>query len=205
MSSWDAEKQRIAGYYQNLLDQHGETPRACDYGRPESQAAKFRVLSEVVPLQRQTLLDVGCGFAHFADYLSANAPNVRYSGVDITPAFVEAAQKSHPGLDLQVLDILGEDPGGPFDIVTANGIFYLICDNPEQTMQDLVVRMFGLCTEALAFNSLSAWCPDKEDGEFYADPLRTMEFCHKLTPWISMRHDYHSRDFTIYLYRNRQP
>jgi len=69
-------------------------------------------------------------------------------------------------------------------------------------MKNLVERMFSLCTSAVAFNSLSAWCADKDEGEFYADPFRTVNFCRELTPWVSLRHDYHSRDFTVYLYKN---
>jgi hypothetical protein len=53
----------------------------------------------------------------------------------------------------------------------------------------------------VAFNSLSAWATDQEAGEFYADPLRVVDFCRRITPRVVLRHDYHPRDFTVYLYK----
>jgi hypothetical protein len=68
-------------------------------------------------------------------------------------------------------------------------------------MQSMIERMFALATRAVAFNSLSTWSSDQQAGEFYADPLQTVQFCRELTPWVVLRHDYHPRDFTVYLYK----
>ena len=40
-----------------------------------------------------------------------------------------------------------------------------------------------------------------EPGEFYADPVQTLSWCHTLSPFVVLRHDYHSRDFTVYVYK----
>jgi hypothetical protein len=74
-------------------------------------------------------------------------------------------------------------------------------DQAWPMMQQLIERMYDLATKAVAFNSLSAWATDQEASEFYADPLRVVEFCRRLTPRVVLRHDYHSRDFTVYLYK----
>ena len=42
-----------------------------------------------------------------------------------------------------------------------------------------------------------------KEGEFYTDPLQTLAFCRTLTPWVTLRHDYHSRDFTIYMRKDQ--
>lgn len=200
--SWSEQKNRISSYYEGLVGKFGHDTRACDYGSPVSQQRKFSVLSEAMPLANKTVLDVGCGFADFASYLTERFPGVSYQGVDISPAMVAGAKKARPDLNIRQLDILEENPGS-YDFVTANGIFYLIKDSPETIMRRLVSRMFEISRSAVAFNSLSSWCPDKEDGEFYADPLANLEFCRTLTPWVVLRADYHPRDFTIYLYKNR--
>src|SRR3569832_688777 len=116
---------RIEHYYDDLLSKHGHTPRACDYGRPESQQAKFEVMAAVADYASKSVLDVGCGLADYAAFLSARFEDVRYVGVDITQAMVERAQRLRPQLDLRCVNILEQDPGR-FDIVTANGIFYLL-------------------------------------------------------------------------------
>ena len=202
MNNWNNKKEKIAGYYADLISEHGHDPRACDYGRPESQQKKFRVLSDIITSDHKTLLDVGCGFADYAGFLKEKYPHIQYDGVDITPEFVEQVKQEKPELNIRHMDILSNDPG-QYDIVTANGIFYLLGSDAEVVMQELVARMFALCRKTIAFNSLSVWCDDQEEGEFYADPLKTVEFCRTLSPWVTLRHDYHSRDFTIYLHREQ--
>jgi len=202
-AGWAASVERIGAHYDALVDRYGHDARACDYGRAESQRIKFAVLAQAIPLEGKRVLDVGCGFADFADYLAGIAPNVEYAGVDISPAMIGAARRLHPHLNLRELDILTDEPGGPFDLVTANGIFYLLGEEAEMRMQRLIARMFALCREAVAFTSLSAWAGDREAGEFYADPVRILDFCRTLTPYIRLRHDYLPHDFAVYLYRQR--
>lgn len=192
----------ISGYYDHLVNQYGHSPRACDYGRPQSQETKFRILSEVTDLSGQTILDVGCGFADYAAYLSDHFPDVRYRGVDLSSRMIESAKALHPELDLRLVNILRDTLNERFDVVSANGIFYLLGSGAEAMMKDLIRTMFSLADHALAFNSLSGWTEDPEAGEFYADPVETLLFCRKLTPWVTIRHDYHPRDFTIYMYKS---
>jgi len=192
---------RIASYYDELVRKYGHDPRACDYGRAESQQTKFRVLSEVMPLAQCNLLDVGCGFADFAGFLQERFEGLRYFGIDLSPEMIRAARLVRPDLELNVANIEDATFTHAFDVVTANGIFYLLGEQAESIMQSMIARMFALAGKALAFNSLSSWAADQEPGEFYADPLKTLEFCRSLTPWVVLRHDYHPRDFTVYLYK----
>ncbi len=192
---------RISDYYDRLVRQYGHDPRACDYGRPESQNIKFRILSEVIPLANCSLLDVGCGFADFATYLQGCFSGLKYSGIDLCSAMVTEAQRNQPGLDLRVANIFDASFDRTFDVVTANGIFYLLGEQAWPLMQQIIERMYALATSAVAFNSLSAWAKEQEAREYYADPLKTVDFCRQLTGRVVLRHDYHARDFTIYLYR----
>ncbi len=201
--SFQAPFGRVAEFYDGLVDRYGHDSRACDYGRPESQIIKFKVLSEVLHLSGRRVLDVGCGFADYAEYLAERFPNVTYTGADISIRMIAEARRLQPTLDLHHVNILERLPPGAFDVVTANGIFYLLGTNAEGLMRQLISAMYLAAGTAVAFNSLSAWAAVREPGEFYADPLRTLEYCRSLTPRVVCRHDYHDRDFTIYMYRNR--
>jgi SAM-dependent methyltransferase len=192
---------RIANYYQDLVQKYGHDPRACDYGRPQSQEIKFRVLSEAMPVKGRSVLDVGCGFADFHRFLRDRFGEVRYSGIDVCPAMVEEARRLDPHCEVKLANILDASIRERFDLVTANGIFYLLGDEAWPTMQEIVRRMYAVAEHAVAFNSLSSWAEDKEAGEFYADPAEVLQFCRTLTPWVLLRHDYHPRDFTIYMYK----
>ena len=192
---------RIAGYYDALVRRYGHDPRACDYGRPESQRLKFRVLSEAMPLNGRSILDVGCGFADFHRFLREEFEDVRYCGIDLCPAMVQEARRLDPECNVNVGNILKTSLLEKFDLVTANGIFYLLGEEAHIMMQSMIRRMYELAGSAVAFNSLSAWTVDKEKGEYYADPLEVVQFCRTLTPRVVLRHDYHPRDFTIYMYK----
>ncbi|MGH8596278.1 MAG: methyltransferase [Gammaproteobacteria bacterium] len=194
----------VARYYDELVVKYGHDPRACDYGRAQSQLIKFGVLAEVLPLDRTRILDVGCGFADYATYLAGRFRDVTYAGIDLSDAMVAAARRLHPTLSIRNVNILEEDPG-TFDVVTANGIFYLLGSEAPALMRELIARMFACARAAVAFNSLSTWAPDRGPGEFHADPAEVLNYCCTITPWVALRHDYHARDFTIYLYRNSRP
>lgn len=190
----------IAEYYDNLLAQHGHNSKACDWPRPASQTVRFRVLAEVASFDQKRILDVGCGLADFAGFLKTRYKEVRYVGVDISTKMIEEAKKLHPELDLRVQNILVDDPGR-FDFVVASGIFARLGKDAIPISKKLISRMFECAECAIAFNSLSAWAPNKEEDEFYHDPLETLLFARSLSPWVVLRHDYHPRDFTIYVYR----
>ena len=192
----------IVQFYESLIERHGPSPNACDYGSARSQLAKFKALAEVCSLSGKRVLDVGCGFADWADYVTKIHGDVVYHGVDLTPRMIAEARRLRPHLSLRHMNIMEEDPGR-FDVVTANGIFYLFGPGSasRRRMESLIERMFALADEAVAFSSLSAWAANQEAHEFYADPLETVRFCRTLTPWVTLRHDYLPHDFTIYLYK----
>lgn len=194
--------ERIGQFYNRRVEQYGHDPRACDYGRPESQFKKFAILADVLPLANKTLLDVGCGFADYAPYVNARFGSVSYTGIDLSPQMIATAKQLQPDLDLRVRNILDQAGQAQFDVVTTNGIFYLLGDSAPDLMQQMIQRMFSLAREAVAFNSLSAWAPRQDAGEFYADPLETLKFCRTVSPRVVLRHDYLPHDFTIYLYRD---
>jgi SAM-dependent methyltransferase len=195
---------RVVEYYQALIARHGHSTLACDYGQPGSQRVKFEALAAVCDHSGRSILDVGCGFGDYGMFLLQRYPGCRYSGIDITADMIRYGQSAHPELDLRVGNLfdLALSPGS-YDIVSANGIFYLLGESAESLMFEAIAIMYSAAAHAVAFNSLSAWAPDRAPSEFYADPLRVVEYCRRFTPWVVLRHDYHSRDFSIYLYKSR--
>jgi trans-aconitate methyltransferase len=152
-------------------------------------------------LEGKRVLDVGCGFADYAEYLQGRFGSIEYVGIDISPRMIEEARLLRLNLDLRVCNILDKALNETFDVVTANGIFYLLGDEAPTLMRRIIRKMYKLARFAVAFNSLSAWAPNQESGEFHAHPVEIFEFCRSLTPWVVLRHDYHPRDFTIYMYK----
>jgi trans-aconitate methyltransferase len=192
---------KAASYFGERLEQFGAGIAALDYGSQASQQARFDVLIDACDYRGKRVLDVGCGLGDFGTLLTRRVPDATYTGIDICEGMVEQARQR--GLQAHHIDMLNDSNMTPADIVVANGIFYLLEGDREQKMQTLISRMFELAREALIFTSLSSWHDATDDNEFRADPMRTLEFCRTLSPFVCLRHDYLPHDFCVSICRPR--
>ncbi len=202
------DDERNISVYSSLAERYGHDARALDWASRESQELRFGVLAGAGRLDGRSVLDVGCGFGDFAAWCATQSLAVDYTGIDMTPRMIELAQARLPAQSFRTADLFSlplPPAGRAYDYVVASGIFAKREEDPEGYLRDAVARMFALCASAVAFNVLSTWAPASAGGEYHADPLRTLDYCRRLTPWSVLRHDYHPRDFTVYLYKARQP
>lgn len=193
--------QRVGRYYDDLVECFGVDPRACDYGRPETQARKFDVLTQVAPLDGKSVLEVGCGFADLARFIQNRGNNITYTGIDLSPRMVAEAQRLAPDASIRRANVLDLDGEAEFDLVFAVGVFYLLGDDAEEIGARIIERMYRLAREAVAFSTLSSLAPDQEEGEFYWGPAELVRVCSNITSRFVLRHEYHPRDMTVFLYK----
>lgn len=199
---------RLKEHFSPLIEAHGDSFRGVDWGSRESQRLRFSILSEAInntltqPFNfGGTILDVGCGMGHFVDYLKEHSFNGKYKGIDILPDMLDKAKSRHPDQDFECFNIFeSQSLPGTFDYVVASGIFF--CGD-EPSMSEAISILFKQTNRVLVFNSLSAWSAEKDNNEFYACPIKTLELCHKYTPWLTLRHDYMPNDFTIAMYKEK--
>lgn len=210
MSIQDEYTEKVKGHFRPLLAAHGQSFKAVDWGSKEGQTLRFSVLVQLLEHARTvhnqeplgtSILDVGCGLGHFRDYLDVLGFHGTYKGIDILPEMVSEAKRRHPNSKFDCYNLFQERTlPGSFDYVMASGIFF--CGD-EKGMHEAISILFENCNQGLAFNSLSAWCEEKDEGEFYACPVKTIEFCRTLTPWLALKHDYMPNDFTIFMYKEK--
>lgn len=198
---WQQEDDGICSYYTRLLKKFGVSARSLNWGSKKSQELRFRVLAEIGELKGAKILDVGCGLADFYNWLSKQGISAEYAGIDITAAMIENAILRFPDLSLSVGNLLKDFKKieSEYDYVFASGIFYRRIEAPYEFFENMVLKMYSLCVKGVAFNSLSAWSTKKNDKEFYADPVKIITICKKITKKFIFRHDYLPNDFTIYL------
>jgi SAM-dependent methyltransferase len=199
---WLTDNERNIRLYSELVRKHGNDVRSLGWSSRESQARRFAVFAEIGKLKGASVLDVGCGLGDLYGWMKKKRLDVRYTGIDLTPEMIKVAQRRFPAAQFRVRDLLDASlPLARHDYVLSSGIFTHRSRVPFDFLTAAIQRMFDLSRHAVAFNCLSAWAKTKEPGEFHADPLKVLSFCRKLTPRVVLRHDYHPRDFTIYLYR----
>lgn len=197
------EEAATVRHYEGLYARHGDSHSALDWGSQAGQELRFRVLAGIGDLAGASVLDVGCGLAHFADWLQQRAPGVQYTGLDLVPGLLGAACQRRPDLRLVGGSIQDDSvlAGESFDYVFASGIFYTYAAGADRVLQASVRRMWSLARRGVAFNALGTHAPDQVAGEYYADPQAVLRFCRELSPCAELVIGYHPRDFTVYLHR----
>jgi len=183
--------------YTSLVQTYGYSHRALNWGSKNSQYLRFKTLAEIGGLQGSRILDVGCGLCDFYEFLTSKNIDVEYSGVDITPAMVAQSKLRFSALHLEVRDIVRQPLNATYDYVFCSGVFTYF-SNPEEVTRFLMA-LVRLAEKGVAFNSLSSWATQIEEGELYLNPAETLEACRTLADRIVLRHDYLPHDFTVYL------
>jgi len=200
------EMEKVQGFYRSRFERFGHDARSLDMSLP-SQQLRFRVLSGVGDLRGTSVLDVGCGFGDYFEYLEKEHISTQYTGLDISPEFVKEGASRHPGAKFYQTDIGNFHAEGGFDYVMASGTFNVrFREDQEAWTLKTLEKMFSLCRKGMAVSLISTWADSSHhrDDIFYFSPERTFEFCKSLTRWVVLRHEYMPHDFTIYLYKENQ-
>lgn len=181
----------------------GDRPEALRW-TPEGQVSRYRQFLEITDdINAKKILDYGCGKGDFYGFLKDNGITADYTGTDITPGFVRLAKKKYPECSFRVFDIEEEELCEDFDFVFLCGVFNNRIEGIEDTMKNVIKKLFEHTREGLAFNALSAFSRDKSFELNYIDPGYLLGFVlREITPYVSLRHDGKSLDFTVFLYKN---
>lgn len=196
----------MTGFYEKLLEQHGDSPRSLDWSEA-GQQERFRVLREVGIEGHESVLDVGCGLGHFLTYRLERQHNGPYFGVDRSPTMIEKARARFPWPDesfrerFHVVDVMC-DSLPVADYVVASGVLNLVERSNFTDMQILLRKCFDACSVGAAVNMLSSRAPKKREGRFYYDPAWALAEALAITPYVTLRHDYRDNDLTLYLRRS---
>jgi SAM-dependent methyltransferase len=149
-------------------------------------------------------LDVGCGFGDLHDFLERKGIAVRYTGLDIQPAFIEEARKRHPNDEFTCAGIEEFPSDARFDFVFVSGSFNVkFREDQEAWVFRMLRKMFAVAERGVGINLLSTYYdPDHYRADmFYCSPERAFTEAQAITRRVTLRHDYLPHDFTLYLYR----
>lgn len=197
----DRDNALVKGFFEDLLAKHGASFKSLGYGTRESQLARFSVLAQVGNLNNASVLDVGCGFAEFYDFLEGQGLEVDYHGCDISDEMIATARRSHPSLSVEVAEFLRWEANRTFDYVVSSGMGNVRTSTNRHFIEESIRKMFALCHAGVAVNMLSAYARFHDLDSYYARPEDIFGFCMGLTNRVVLRHDYKANDFTLYLYK----
>ena len=196
---------QIKHYFEQRLETHGTTPRGADWNSIDAQYTRFAQLAKVITCKDAfTLLDYGCGYGAFADYLTSRSFLVtRFYGFDILDSMITMAQEQHQDTDKYLFTTqLSAVP--QIDYAVASGVFNIRLGSSYQQWTDFTLSCLSEINEktrkGFAVNFLTKYSdPHKMSSKlYYADPCFMFDHCKKhFSKNVSLLHDYNLYDFTI--------
>ncbi|MBS0594602.1 MAG: trans-aconitate 2-methyltransferase [Rubrivivax sp.] len=154
------------------------------YTRFEAQRTRPAVeLLARVPLDAADVreaVDLGCGPGNSTALVAARYPGAAVTGIDRSPAMIEAARQRLPGLRFEPADIAAWAPQRPPQLIFANAALQWLPDQ-EQQLQ----RLFGLLAPG---GVLAVQVPDNLDEPSH----RLMRETAAAGPWAALIGDAHA-------------
>ncbi|MCX8027384.1 MAG: class I SAM-dependent methyltransferase [Thermodesulfovibrionales bacterium] len=202
----ELSKEYVLSFFNQTLALHGNRPEALRWTM-KGQLRHYETIVHVAKdISGTRILDFGCGKGDFYGYLMNRGIMVDYTGIDINQNLISLAKMNHPEARFMCIDILQEDLNEVFDYIFICGVFNLKFQGIEDTIKEVLRKVFRICTTAVAFNALSAHTPKKEFVLNYIYPEDILRFAiTELTPFVALRHDTMSYDFNLFLYKELNP
>ena len=189
---------QIIQFYKSRLEQFGNSPKAVAWRDELTQVNRFRILSSISS-DMNSVLDVGCGLAHFYSYLRSNGFQGKYLGLEILQEFVDLSNQriaKDPLADVQSFDASikkGNSINFPtgYEYGFVSGMFNNQRNNAECFMFDVIERLWEACEKGISFNILSKFVEYEDSDLYYADPVKVFLFLkQELKAHVVMYHDY---------------
>ena len=182
----------IVRHYSDLHKEYGDDPRSVQLTDRATQHARFRILTDPLEdLREGSVMDVGCGLAHLAEFLAQSGVECEYTGIDINQDFVDACREKFPGCRFERLDISQTVPDWESDFVLCGGLFNNPRPDPQELLRRSLRNMYAVTRRALSFNLMSSYVDFLDPTLVYFDPEDVFRFCkEELSPLVALRHDY---------------
>jgi ubiquinone/menaquinone biosynthesis C-methylase UbiE len=192
-------------WYRDRIDTKTTNVEVLSSGNEERRAKRFQIHRELGIDSGDTVLDIGCGFGDFLDYLQHSGIDVDYTGVDIMPEFIQKATATHPGVKFELRDFLQQ----PFE---AQSFDYVICSqvlnlkieglDVKTLVQKFLEEMFRLARKGISCDFVTDYVDYQEGYLTYHSPEDVFAACKKISKRVVLRHDYPLYEFCVYVYQD---
>ena len=195
------EKAETIKRYEDRYARLGAGAQALGWRDQAQQELRFTVLAQVDELDGKSVLDVGCGFGDFYEYLLRQGKRPHYVVIDVAPTLLDVARQRHPGVRFEERDLLAQPMSEGFDYVIESGVFNHRLSDNERFTRDMLAAMYAASRCGVAANLMSHHVDYQEDHLYYYSPEAYLEYGRTVSRFVTVRHDYPLYEFTIYMYR----
>ncbi|HKI59631.1 MAG TPA: class I SAM-dependent methyltransferase [Mariprofundaceae bacterium] len=196
------QRKRIVDRHRDSLTRHGYSSHALYWSSTEIQEIRFKVLADIGIVARDSVLDIGCGFADFKKWFAKRSGRLDYAGVDLSPDLLREAQKRHLDARLFEGELFDMNFGEKsFDWVILSGALNENLGDDGGYAYQVIKRMFELCRRGVAFNLLDARHLNAHDLQSH-QPETVLAYCRSICSDCELIDDYLKNDFTIHMRRS---
>ena len=198
-----AEDEIVKDFFNKLVEKHGYSPKSLAYSGEKSQKIKFNIVTEVGIEDNCSVLDVGCGFGDYFNYLKQQGiKNVKYCGIDISNKIVDLAKEKNSLVNVIQGNVLDLSDDEKYDYVISLGFNCVKTGTNWETLTQVLDKMWKLSKKGIAYNAVSTFSETSPRKIYFVSPAKVIDYIMtNLTYKVVFRHDYMPHDFTIFAYK----
>ena len=198
-----AEDEIVKDFFNKLVEKHGYSPKSLAYSGEKSQKIKFNIVTEVGIEDNCSVLDVGCGFGDYFNYLKQKGvKNVKYCGIDISNKIVDFAKEKNSLVNVIQGNVLDLSDDEKYDYVISLGFNCVKTGHNWETLTQVLNKMWKLSKKGIAYNATSTFGKISSREIYFISPVKVIDYImNHLTYKVVFRHDYMPHDFTIFAYK----
>jgi len=179
-------------FYQTAIKEFGVSAQGVHWNSKYTQYKRFEILTKLIKkdIKSSSLIDVGCGFAEYYNYLQNNnrIPS-KYIGIDCEDEMVKISRKRFPNQEFYKQNILYDDlinadyyiSSGALNILTIDEINIFIKNCFENSNKGFLFNFL----KNLTFNNIKQY--------------EILDICKTYTNNIITKENYLENDFTIFM------
>ena len=175
---------KIKKHYQNVYKIHGATSKGVDWKNKYQTVKRYSTFLDLIEKTNNknlSLLDVGCGYGAFYDFIKKKSEKkIDYLGVDLVEEMIVHAQNEYGEKKFSAIDFFELDREKKFDFVIANGLFTQKFDFSNDQMIKFLkksfIKLHTLSFKAFIFNVLSENVDYKNPKNFYISNDEIIDF-----------------------------
>jgi len=177
-------------FYSESIKEHGICAEGVRWNNKYSQYKRFETITKRIKkdIQNSVIVDVGCGFAEYLNYLKNNnkLPK-RYLGIDCELDMINISKKRFADEEFHCLDVLNDDlPIGDY-FICSGALSILTYDQ----IQLFIEKCYKNASKGFVFNALKNLTFNN------VKQFEIIEICKKYSQKISVFEGYLENDFTI--------
>ena len=195
-------KKELLSFYNRHLIDFGDSPQAVRW-TPEGQWRRYETLVRLAgDFSGRKILDFGCGKGDFYEFIKEKGISINYCGIDVNKNLIRLAKSKYPEAEFIVIDIEETEFERDFDVIFVCGVFNLRVAGIEESMKNVLKKLFRLCRGAIHVNLLTYYTVQRSVELFYVKPEEILKFfITEISPSVRLIHE--KEDIFLSIYRDQ--